>query len=94
LAGALARRVWVAIPFSCDWRWLLERSDSPWYPSMRLFRQPQPGDWGSVFCRLQDALQVIDLRQNPEAPALQDAVVSEGRIGAMAKPNDFNGVYR
>ena len=52
LAGALAAPVWVALPFSPDWRWLLERPDSPWYPTMRLFRQETPGDWGGVFARI------------------------------------------
>lgn len=52
LAGALGKPVWVLLPFAPDWRWLLEREDSPWYPSMRLFRQTQPGDWNGVFDRV------------------------------------------
>jgi len=48
LAGALGRTVWTLLPFSPDWRWLLDREDTPWYPTMRLFRQPSPGDWASV----------------------------------------------
>ena len=48
LAGALARPVWTLLPFAPDWRWLLDREDSPWYPTMRLFRQPRPGDWEAV----------------------------------------------
>ena len=44
--------VWVLLPFAPDWRWLLEREDSPWYPTMRLFRQPQPGNWDDVFARV------------------------------------------
>jgi hypothetical protein len=45
LAGALARPVWVLLPYAADWRWMLDRHDSPWYPTMRLFRQPSPGAW-------------------------------------------------
>jgi tetratricopeptide (TPR) repeat protein len=45
LAGALAKPVWLLIPFAPDWRWQLDRRDSPWYPTMRLFRQPARGDW-------------------------------------------------
>jgi tetratricopeptide (TPR) repeat protein len=48
LAGALGVPVWVLMPYTPDWRWLQERTDTPWYPSMRLFRQPRPGDWGEV----------------------------------------------
>jgi hypothetical protein len=52
LAGALGVPVWVALPFAVDWRWLLHRDDSPWYPTMRLFRQSEPGDWTPVFERI------------------------------------------
>jgi tetratricopeptide (TPR) repeat protein len=56
LAGALGVPVWVLLPAPPDWRWLLERADSPWYPTMRLFRQTEPGDWDGVFDRLVNAL--------------------------------------
>jgi tetratricopeptide (TPR) repeat protein len=56
LAGALGVPVWVALKYIPDWRWLLERSDSPWYPGMRLFRQKEPGDWPGVFHAMQTAL--------------------------------------
>ncbi len=49
LAGALAARVWVALPLSAEWRWLMDRDDSPWYPTMKLFRQTALGNWEDVF---------------------------------------------
>jgi hypothetical protein len=52
LAGGLGVRVWVALGFASEWRWLLDREDSPWYPTMRLFRQPSPGEWAGVFERM------------------------------------------
>ena len=59
LAGALARPVWTLLPFVPDWRWLLDRVDSPWYPTMRLFRQRQPGDWQGVFDHVSVALTAL-----------------------------------
>jgi len=52
LAGALARPTWTLLAYVPDFRWLLEREDSPWYPTMRLFRQPRPWDWPSVIERV------------------------------------------
>ena len=57
LAGALGRKVWTLLSEPADWRWLLDRDDSPWYPTMRLFRQPAPGDWDAVFDQVIDALR-------------------------------------
>jgi Tfp pilus assembly protein PilF len=57
LAGALGRKVWILLPFAPDWRWLLGRADSPWYPTARLFRQPAIGDWASVVTALAAALR-------------------------------------
>ncbi len=56
LAGALGKPVWTLLPFAPDWRWLRGRTDSPWYPTMRLFRQPAPGAWEPVFAQAADAL--------------------------------------
>jgi len=57
LAGAMGRPVWTLLPFQCDWRWMMAREDSPWYPAMRLFRQREPGDWQSIIDRVQRALE-------------------------------------
>jgi ADP-heptose:LPS heptosyltransferase len=56
LAGALGVPTWVLLPFAPDWRWMLDRDNSPWYPTMRLFRQATPGDWQGVVRNLQSAL--------------------------------------
>lgn len=56
LAGVLGRQVWTLLPYAADWRWLLERSDTPWYRSMRLFRQPRLGDWESVLANVREEL--------------------------------------
>ena len=62
LAGALGRQVWTLLPFMPDWRWLFDRDDSPWYPSMRLYRQKTNGDWTGVVKRLSAAIikQVVN----------------------------------
>jgi Flp pilus assembly protein TadD len=56
LAGGLGVPVWIALPSAAEWRWLIDRDDSPWYPSMRLFRQSSAGDWAGVFQRMAQAL--------------------------------------
>jgi ADP-heptose:LPS heptosyltransferase len=56
LAGALGRPTWILLPYAAEWRWLVGREDSPWYPAARLFRQPAIGDWPSVFARLRTEL--------------------------------------
>jgi len=56
LAGAMAKPVWMLTPYNPDWRWMLNRTDSPWYPTMRLFRQPKQDDWDSVFADVRNAL--------------------------------------
>jgi len=57
LAGALGRPVWLLLNSAPDWRWQLNRQDSPWYPTMRLFRQISPGDWTTVVKEVLTALK-------------------------------------
>lgn len=57
LAGALGKPAWVVLPFAPDWRWMLDRADSPWYPTLTLFRQGAPGDWDGVFALVKKALE-------------------------------------
>jgi tetratricopeptide (TPR) repeat protein len=67
VAGALGRPVWLLNRFSGCWRWLLEREDSPWYPTLRQFRQPRPGDWDSALLKVKAALNQEVKRHDPEA---------------------------
>jgi len=59
LAGALAMRTWVALRKVPDWRWLLERSDTPWYPTLRLYRQEKDGDWAGVISGMEQHLAAL-----------------------------------
>ncbi|MCG5243424.1 hypothetical protein [Azospirillum doebereinerae] len=59
LAGALGKPVWVLSRFDGCWRWLLDREDSPWYPTLRLFRQERPGDWRAVVERVAHELSSV-----------------------------------
>lgn len=59
LAGAMGKPVWILLPYSPDWRWLLEREDSPWYPSARLFRQQEIGNWTAVIDRVKNELRFL-----------------------------------
>ena len=76
VAGALGVPVWVLLPVSADWRWLLERSDSPWYPTMRLYRQSRFADWDEVLRRV--------------AADLRSQVASTGH-NALRGKNDLSG---
>jgi ADP-heptose:LPS heptosyltransferase len=57
LAGALGKPVWLLNRFDTCWRWMTERDDSPWYPTMKIFRQPVAGDWDSVLAQVRAELQ-------------------------------------
>ena len=59
LAGTLGKKTWVLLPYSPDWRWLLDRDDSPWYPSAKLYRQKKIGDWNGVLEKLKRDLEKI-----------------------------------
>jgi len=59
LAGGLGRPLWVLLPYIADWRWMVEREDSPWYPTARLFRQAAPGDWPGVLERVREELKKL-----------------------------------
>ena len=73
LVGALGVPTWLALSDRPNWRWLLGRDDSPWYPTLRLFRQGRPGDWAGVFERMAQALRPLvfdaDRRRQVDATA-------------------------
>jgi len=81
LAGALARPVWTLLPLGADYRWMLQRSDSPWYPTMRLFRQPRLNDWAAVVAAVGAALDEWT-GASPGLPAL-DGVDASGTVAGL-----------
>ena len=76
LAGALGKPVWILLCFMPDWRWMLEREDSPWYPTARLFRQQTPGDWEEVFARIKTALKHLISPRSQAVPGNGDTEAS------------------
>ncbi len=68
LAGALARPVFIALPFASDWRWRTSRTDSDWYPTATLFRQPAPGDWMAVLATLRNAIRALAVERESREP--------------------------
>jgi tetratricopeptide (TPR) repeat protein len=69
LAGALGKPIWLLNRFESEWRWMLEREDSPWYPSMRIFRQPVVHDWDSVIGRVRNELAMLASTYRPACAA-------------------------
>jgi ADP-heptose:LPS heptosyltransferase len=68
LAGALAKPVWTLIPYAPDWRWMTDRQDTPWYPTMRLFRQAQRHQWPPVISRVTEELRRYSSRKKDSQP--------------------------
>lgn len=64
LAGAMGKPTWLLLNHAADWRWMVNRDDSPWYPSVRLFRQPSLGDWESVIDDVQEELRIWTAKPN------------------------------
>ena len=91
LAGALGARVWLALPLAADWRWLTGRDDSPWYPTMRLFRQTRWGDWDELFARMAGEL-TRDASQPFQADSARATDVGPGRRTTVHKPS-MNAVH-
>ena len=80
LAGAMGVPVWMLIPFVPDWRWQVNRADSPWYPSARLFRQPNAGDWSSVTARVSTALRDYCIRTTGSTNTTRFSVAEPVRV--------------
>lgn len=87
LAGALGKPVWILLPFVPDFRWLLEREDSPWYPTARLFRQDAPGNWTSVFTAVTADLTRLSNRVKSSLESLAEAQVmhKDGNLSAAER---------
>lgn len=76
LAGGLGVPVWVMLPFPADWRWLLDRTDTPWYPTMTLYRQEAHGDWAPVIAQIKEDLRVLaqqKKRKKSDTPSIAQA---------------------
>jgi len=74
MAGALGVPVWVLLPCVCEWRWMKEHEDTPWYPSMRLYRQTVFGDWGDVFERVVTSIKKLVAAGVPAAKNESDKI--------------------
>jgi Tfp pilus assembly protein PilF len=81
LAGALGFPVWLLLPFAADWRWMRHRYDSPWYPTMRIFRQSEPGNWQPVIDRLRSELAALTEKG---FPPMREELVHSARLWPVA----------
>jgi tetratricopeptide (TPR) repeat protein len=92
LAGGLGRPCWTLLPYALDWRWLRDREDSPWYPTMRLFRQGKPQAWDGVLARAAAELAhiVAGRRELPLPPASDDAELHIDFGNVLCKQRKFN----
>jgi hypothetical protein len=72
--------VWVMLPGDCDWRWMEAGNTSVWYPTMRLFRQPRPGDWKAVIAQMVDALTALVQHRDLNTNVLEQTSASNVRL--------------
>jgi tetratricopeptide (TPR) repeat protein/glycosyltransferase involved in cell wall biosynthesis len=91
LAAALGKPTWIVLSYAPDWRWMLDRDDSPWYPTVRLFRQPSANDWDTVFTRVTSALQTFVDTASPESsqPLASNSLTSDS-LTSDALADDAN----
>jgi hypothetical protein len=98
LAGAMAAPTWLALNYASDWRWLLDREDSPWYPTLRIFRQRRLGDWPGVFHEMAAELERL-VANAPRRPLLVEMEPAEltdhiGRLEAELATADSHRAHR
>lgn len=92
LAGAIGIPTWIILPEPADWRWMLNRCDTPWYPTVKLFRQPTTGDWNSIIQTIQEELVSFVQKKLSEPKRTSDAVPSNPMAApqAMSSPISFD----
>jgi hypothetical protein len=81
LSGALGKPVWIMLRHSSEWRWFLKRTDSPWYPTARIFRQKAPGDWSGVVSDIVEQLQDLIVRHKQDSSGLGQVCTGESHEG-------------